>query len=61
MRAIAIVVMLTFILQRHPAHVHIDLLPHARGKGHGRALMRLQLGQLARRGAVGVHLNMAAR
>jgi glycerol dehydrogenase-like iron-containing ADH family enzyme/ribosomal protein S18 acetylase RimI-like enzyme len=48
------------ILARHPAHVHIDLLPAARGKGHGRALMRLQQAQLARRGAPGVFLNMAA-
>jgi glycerol-1-phosphate dehydrogenase [NAD(P)+] len=46
--------------QRFSAHVHIDLLPHARGKGHGRALMRLQLAQLARRGCPGVHLNLAA-
>ena len=48
------------LLARHPAHCHIDLLPHARGRGHGRALMRLQLAQLARRGAAGVHLQMAA-
>ena len=48
------------LLERHPAHCHIDLLPHARGQGHGRTLMRLQLAQLARRGARGVHLNMAA-
>ena len=48
------------LLERHPAHVHIDLLPRARGKGHGRALMRLQLAQLARLGCPGVHLNMAA-
>ena len=47
-------------LERFPAHVHIDLLPHARGRGHGRALMRLQLAQLARRGCQGVHLSMAA-
>ncbi len=47
-------------LERYPAHVHIDLLPHARGRGHGRALMRLQLAQLARRGCAGVHLCMAA-
>jgi glycerol-1-phosphate dehydrogenase [NAD(P)+] len=48
------------LLEGYPAHVHIDLLPHARGKGYGRALMRLQLAQLARAGCVGVHLNMAA-
>ena len=48
------------LLERSPAHVHIDLLPHARGQGHGRALMRLQLAQLARRGCAGVHLGMAA-
>ena len=48
------------LLERHAAHVHIDLLPHARGLGFGRTLMRLQLAQLARRGCTGVHLNMAA-
>jgi glycerol dehydrogenase-like iron-containing ADH family enzyme/ribosomal protein S18 acetylase RimI-like enzyme len=48
------------LLGRFPAHVHIDLLPRARGQGHGRALMRLQLAQLARRGCAGVHLSMAA-
>jgi glycerol-1-phosphate dehydrogenase [NAD(P)+] len=46
--------------QGYRAHCHIDLLPVARRAGHGRALMALQLAQLARLGAAGVHLNMAA-
>jgi glycerol-1-phosphate dehydrogenase [NAD(P)+] len=48
------------LLERYAAHVHIDLLPQARRQGHGRALMRLQLAQLARRGCAGVHVNSAA-
>jgi glycerol-1-phosphate dehydrogenase [NAD(P)+] len=43
-----------------PAHLHIDLLPRARGAGYGRALVNLQCAQLARAGACGVFVNLAA-
>jgi ribosomal protein S18 acetylase RimI-like enzyme len=43
-----------------PAHLHIDLLPQARGKGHGRALMEAFRGALRAAGAPGVHLATSA-
>lgn len=43
----------------HPSHLHIDLLPRAQGRGHGRAMMEELLGRLAGRGSPGVHLAMA--
>lgn len=46
--------------ERHPAHLHVDLLPGARRAGWGRALVELQLAQLARAGARGVFVNLAA-
>lgn len=41
---------------RHPAHLHIDLLPEVRGRGAGRALMRAWLEQLRGLGVPGCHL-----
>lgn len=41
---------------RWPAHLHIDLLPEARGRGVGAALMRRWLEHLAGLGAPGCHL-----
>ena len=43
----------------HPSHLHLDLLPRAQGRGHGRAMMEELLGRLAGRGSPGVHLAMA--
>jgi len=48
------------LLARYPAHLHIDLLPQAQGRGHGRALMTRLLAALAEAGASGVHLGVAA-
>ncbi|MFC5908907.1 GNAT family N-acetyltransferase [Streptacidiphilus monticola] len=42
----------------HPAHLHIDLLPEAQGRGHGRQLMRTYLDALAAAGVGAVHLSM---
>lgn len=43
----------------YPAHLHIDLLPEAQGRGAGRALMR-QLGLAAiEAGVPGIHLVMS--
>jgi len=44
----------------YPSHLHIDLLPIAQGRGHGRALMERLLEDLRRDGSAGVHLGVAA-
>lgn len=46
-------------LAAYPAHLHIDLLPRAQGRGHGRRMMRTLLDALAARGAAGVHLGVS--
>lgn len=48
------------ITSRYPSHLHIDLLPQAQGRGHGRALMRHLLAGLAAAGSPGVHLGVAS-
>ena len=45
----------------YPAHLHIDLLPHAQGGGWGRALMTHFLETLRALGVRGVHLGVGAR
>ncbi|MFW2513176.1 GNAT family N-acetyltransferase [Demequina sp. SO4-13] len=47
-------------LDAYPAHLHIDLLPEAQGRGAGRALIESMAKHLAERGVPGVHL-VAAR
>src|SRR3954463_2832428 len=49
------------IVERYPAHLHIDLLERVRGTGFGRALIEEQLRQLRSLGSPGVHLDVAAR
>jgi ribosomal protein S18 acetylase RimI-like enzyme len=44
--------------ERHPAHLHIDLLPEGQGLGLGRRLMETCLDALRERGVPGVHLGM---
>ncbi|MFJ2178347.1 GNAT family N-acetyltransferase [Streptomyces sp. NPDC087851] len=46
-------------LAGYPAHLHIDLLPEAQRRGHGRALMHAFLGALRRQGVEAVHLSMS--
>lgn len=46
-------------LAAHPAHLHIDLLPEAQGRGYGRGLMEAFLTALGRAGAASVHLSMS--
>lgn len=48
-------------MARYPAHLHIDLLPRARGKGIGRAMIGRQLRALAEAGCPGVHLEVATK
>ena len=45
-------------LAAYPAHLHIDLLPRAQGKGAGRALMTAFLAAVNAAGAEAVHLGM---
>ncbi|SFC48061.1 Acetyltransferase (GNAT) family protein [Nocardioides terrae] len=47
------------VVRAHPAHLHIDLLPHLQGTGTGRALMERILARFAAEGASGVHLGVA--
>lgn len=43
-----------------PSHLHIDLLPRAQGRGHGRQMIARLLEAMRRRGSPGVHLGMSA-
>lgn len=45
---------------RWPAHLHIDLLPEARGRGAGAALMRSFLDGLVELGVAGCHVETVA-
>ncbi|WP_345752844.1 GNAT family N-acetyltransferase [Microbacterium rhizophilus] len=47
--------------QGYPAHLHIDLLPEAQGRGLGRRLILTLLDELRRRGVPGLHLVASAR
>ncbi len=44
----------------YPSHLHIDLLPPAQGRGHGRAMIEAVLDSLAAAGSPGVHLGVGA-
>jgi ribosomal protein S18 acetylase RimI-like enzyme len=48
------------ILDRYPAHLHLDLLERARGQGIARRLLERQLEQLSAVGARACHLVVAA-
>lgn len=45
----------------YPAHLHIDLLPHAVGRGNGRRLMERFLGRLRELTVPAVHLGVAGK
>ncbi len=45
----------------YSAHLHIDLLPRAQGRGAGRALMDHMIDRLHSAGATGVHLGVDPR
>ncbi|HWM18250.1 MAG TPA: GNAT family N-acetyltransferase [Ilumatobacteraceae bacterium] len=47
------------ILEDHPSHLHIDLLPEAQGAGFGRVLIDTIGAALARRGSRGVYVGVA--
>jgi ribosomal protein S18 acetylase RimI-like enzyme len=46
--------------ERWPAHLHVDLLPEARGRGVGAALVRRWLGSLRAKEVPGCHLETLA-
>lgn len=46
------------VLERYPAHLHIDLLPRLQGRGNGRRLLTALLDALTAAGAPGVHLGV---
>ncbi|WP_062079254.1 GNAT family N-acetyltransferase [Demequina globuliformis] len=50
--------MMTPLVEDYPAHLHIDLLPQAQGKGAGRQLIEAAVAILADRGVPGVHLGI---
>lgn len=47
------------VVERYPAHLHIDLLPRLQGQGDGRRLLTALLDGLAAAGAAGVHLGVS--
>lgn len=47
------------VVERYPAHLHIDLLPRLQGQGDGRRLLTALLDGLAAAGAPGIHLGVS--
>lgn len=47
------------VVERYPAHLHIDLLPRLQGKGYGRRLLETLFDALRAAGAPGVHLGVS--
>lgn len=46
------------VVQEHPSHLHVDLLPRWQGGGWGRRLLEHLFDQLAEAGSPGVHLGV---
>lgn len=49
------------VTDRFPAHLHVDLLPEAQGRGHGRMLVEHLFAELRVRHVSGVHLGVSPR
>lgn len=47
------------VLERHPSHLHINLLPHMQGSGWGRSMIDAILDLLASLGSTGLHLGVS--
>lgn len=48
------------VVERHPSHLHINLLPRLQGRGLGRRLMDRWLARMSEFGSPGVHLGVGA-
>ncbi|GAB3432343.1 GNAT family N-acetyltransferase [Actinophytocola sediminis] len=48
------------VVERYPAHLHIDLLPRLQGRGFGRRLLETLFDALRAAGAPAVHLGVSA-
>ncbi|MGV8912151.1 MAG: GNAT family N-acetyltransferase [Rhodoglobus sp.] len=46
------------VIERYPAHLHVDLLPRAQGAGLGRAILETLFDALRARGVQGIHLDV---
>lgn len=46
------------VVERYPAHLHIDLLPRLQGRGYGRRLLETLFDALSAEGVGGVHLGV---
>lgn len=46
---------------QYPAHLHIDLLARAQGRGNGRRMLESVLDRLRQRGSPGAHLGVSMR
>ena len=44
----------------YPAHLHIDLLPRAQGRGFGRRMLEQVMDKLRQRGSPGAHVGVSA-
>ena len=53
-------VMPVSVVERYPAHLHVDLLPRMQGGGNGRRMIEVLVAELQRSGVSGVHLGVAA-
>lgn len=49
------------LLETHPSHLHIDLLPEVQGLGWGRRLMDVVIAALRAKGSPGVHWGVSSR
>lgn len=45
--------------ETYPSHLHIDLLPHAQGRGYGRRMLEQLIDTLRQQGSVGAHLGVS--
>ena len=52
--------LVTEVLERHPAHLHIDILPPYQGRGFGRRLIETFTAAAGQAGAPGVHVGVGA-
>jgi ribosomal protein S18 acetylase RimI-like enzyme len=48
------------LIERYPAHLHIDLLPRVQGHGNGRRMIDVLVAALQAADVPGVHLGVAA-